>query len=160
MKKELILVLFIFVAALFRLLPHPPNFTPVTALALFSGVYFNNKTLSIGVPLIAMVLSDLYLGFYSISLWVYISFIAVSIFGIFYKKIKFKSIFISSLIFFIVSNFGVWVLGYPKTFDGFLLCYSLAIPFFGYSLIGDLFYSLVLKHSFNFTKEKWLTTVY
>lgn len=160
MKKELILVLFIFVAALFRLLPHPPNFAPVTALALFSGVYFNNKTLSIGVPLIAMILSDLYLGFYSISLWVYISFIAVSIFGIFYKKIKFKSIFISSLIFFIISNFGVWVLGYPKTFDGFLLCYSLAIPFFGYSLIGDLFYSLVLKHSFNFTKEKWLTTVY
>ena len=160
MKKELILVLFIFVAALFRLLPHPPNFAPVTALALFSGVYINNKTLSIGVPLIAMILSDLYLGFYSISLWVYISFIAVSIFGIFYKKIKFKSIFISSLIFFIISNFGVWVLGYPKTFDGFLLCYSLAIPFFGYSLIGDLFYSLVLKHSFNFTKEKWLTTVY
>ena len=160
MKKELILVLFIFVAALFRLIPHPPNFAPVTALALFSGVYFNNKTLSIGVPLIAMILSDLYLGFYSISLWVYISFIAVSIFGIFYKKIKFKSIFISSLIFFIVSNFGVWVLGYPKTFDGFLLCYSLAIPFFGYSLIGDLFYSLVLKHSFNFAKEKWLTTVY
>jgi hypothetical protein len=160
MKTNLILILFVGAAILFRFIPHPPNFAPITALALFSGVYFSNKILSILLPLLAMLISDMYLGFYPISIWVYISFVLVTIFGILYRRVKISSIFISSLIFFIVSNLGVWVLGYPKTLDGFILCYTLAIPFFGYSLLGDLFFSLVLKHSFNFVKVKWLTTVY
>jgi len=77
MRKELILVSFIFMAALLRLVPHLPNFAPVTALALFSGVYFNNRVLGLMVPIIAMLISDYFLGYYSISIWVYISFIFV-----------------------------------------------------------------------------------
>ena len=160
MKRQLILILFVFFAALLRVLPHPPNFAPVTALALFSGVYFSNRYLAIIVPILAMTLSDIVLGFYSISYWVYGSFILVTLFGMVAKSIKIKSIFISSLIFFFFSNLGVWILGYPKTLEGFILCYTLAIPFLTYSLLGDLFFSLVLKKSFNYVENRWLTTVY
>ena len=160
MKRQLILILFVFFAALLRVLPHPPNFAPVTALALFSGVYFSNRYLAIIVPILAMTLSDIVLGFYSISYWVYGSFILVTVFGMVAKSIKIKSIFISSLIFFFFSNLGVWILGYPKTLEGFILCYTLAIPFLTYSLLGDLFFSLVLKKSFNYVENRWLTTVY
>lgn len=160
MKRQLILILFVFFAALLRVLPHPPNFAPVTALALFSGVYFSNRYLAIIVPILAMTLSDIVLGFYSISYWVYGSFILVTVFGMVAKSIKIKSILISSLIFFFFSNLGVWILGYPKTLEGFILCYTLAIPFLTYSLLGDLFFSLVLKKSFNYVENRWLTTVY
>lgn len=160
MKRQLILILFVFFAVLLRVLPHPPNFAPVTALALFSGVYFSNRYLAIIVPILAMTLSDIVLGFYSISYWVYGSFILVTVFGMVAKSIKIKSILISSLIFFFFSNLGVWILGYPKTLEGFILCYTLAIPFLTYSLLGDLFFSLVLKKSFNYVENRWLTTVY
>ena len=160
MKREVVLVLFVVFAGILRVIPHPPNFAPVTALALFSGVYFRNKTLGILIPVTSMILSDLILGFYSISYWVYGSFILVSIFGMVFRKINFKSIVLSSLIFFFFSNLGVWVLGYPKTLEGFLTCYYLAIPFFGYSILGNLFYSVVLKNSLNYIENKWPTTSY
>jgi hypothetical protein len=159
MKKEFILVVFIFFAALLRLVPHPPNFAPVTALALFSGVYFTNRVLGLVVPIIAMLISDYFLGFYSISMWVYISFIFVTLYGMYSKQIKFKNILFSSVIFFIVSNFGVWLIGYPKSLEGLVLCYSMALPFFGYSLLGDFFYSLILKHSFGYVKNKWFIKI-
>ena len=63
-KKQLVIILFIAVAAIFRLLPHLPNATPIAAMALFSGVYFNNKKYAFIIPLLAMFLSDLFLGFY------------------------------------------------------------------------------------------------
>ena len=160
MKREGILILFVLFAALLRVIPHPPNFAPVTALALFSGVYFSNRFLGILIPILAMMLSDIVLGFYTISYWVYFSFILVSVFGILYSRINFKSIFTSSLIFFFFSNLGVWVIGYPKTIEGFIMCYTLAIPFLGYSVLGDLFFSLVLKNSFKYAERKWLTTIY
>lgn len=160
MKREFILVLFVLVAALIRIVPHPPNFAPITALALFSGVFFRNKVVGTIIPIAAMVISDIVLGFYSISLWVYGSFVLVTLFGIFAKTINTGTILTSSLIFFFFSNLGVWVLGYPKTIEGFILCYTLALPFLAYSLLGDFFFSLVLKNSFKFIESKWLTTVY
>ena len=60
----------------------------------------------------------------------------------------------SSLLFFIVTNFGVWLTGYPKTIEGFVLCYTLAIPFFINAIAGDLFFSYILKYSYSFTKYK------
>jgi hypothetical protein len=155
MKKiEGLVVLFVIVAVLFRLVPHPPNFTPVTSMALFSGVFFKRKYLSILVPLITMVVSDMFLGFYSISIWVYAGFILVTMLGWITKQIQLHSVLLSSLIFFIVSNFGVWVLGYEHTLNGLVACYILAIPFFGYSLVGDLFWSFTLSKSFTTIKNK------
>ena len=155
-KKQNLLIAFILIAVCFRLIPHPPNFTPVTSLALFSGIMFQRKWLSILVPIVAMLLSDLVLGFEMISLWVYAAFMLVTISGWVLKQMNVKSILVSSMIFFIVSNFGAWVLGYPHTIEGLLMCYTLAIPFFGYSIIGDLCWGLLIKQSYKFVENKVL----
>ena len=146
--------MFVLLAVFVRLAPHPPNFTPITALALFGATTFTNRVLGTLLPLIALAISDLYLGFYSISIWVYSSFLAISLLGHYWKTIKTKNILMSSLLFFIVTNFGVWLTGYPKTIEGFVLCYTLAIPFFINAIAGDLFFSYILKYSYSFTKYK------
>ena len=155
-KKENLLMIFILIAVWFRLIPHPPNVTPITSLALFSGLMFQKRWLSIFVPLIAMLLSDMILGFGMISIWVYAAFILVTMSGWLLNKMNVKSILLSSMIFFIVSNFGVWVLGYPHTIEGLLMCYTMAIPFFGYSIIGDLSWGLLIKESYKFVENKIL----
>jgi hypothetical protein len=152
--KELITLMFVVLAVFVRLAPHPPNFTPIVALALFGATTFSNRVLGTLLPLIAMAISDIYLGFYSISIWVYGSFLAISLLGHYWKTVKTKNILMSSLIFFIVTNFGVWLTGYPKTIEGFVLCYTLAIPFFINAIAGDLFFSYILKYSYSFTKYK------
>ncbi len=143
-KNENFLIGFVLLAVWFRLIPHPPNVAPITALALFSGASFRNKWFSIVFPLIAMVLSDIVLGFSTISFWVYSAFMLITMFAWIVKELKWTSVLISSLIFFIVSNFGVWVLSYPHTIEGLITCYTIAIPFFGYSILGDMAWSLIL----------------
>ena len=155
-QKENLIIFFIMIAVWFRLIPHLPNFTPVTSLALFSGLFLKRKWLSIGIPLIAMMLSDLVLGFSSISMWVYLGFASITMIGWFLDKMNTKSILLSSLIFFIISNFGVWVLGYPHTIEGLVMCYTLAIPFFGHSIIGDLFWGYTFKYSYKLLENKIL----
>ena len=155
-QKENLIILFILISVWFRLIPHLPNFTPVTSLALFSGLMLKRKWLSISIPLVAMMLSDLVLGFSSISIWVYLGFVLVTIIGWFLNKMNIKSILLSSLIFFIISNFGVWMLDYSHTFEGLIMCYTLAIPFFGYSIMGDLFWGLTFKYSYKLLESKIL----
>jgi hypothetical protein len=155
-KKQNLLVIFILIAIWFRLIPHPPNVTPITSLALFSGLMFQKRWLSILVPLVAMFISDMVLGFGMISLWVYSAFIMITMLGWFLNQMNVKSIFLSSLVFFIVSNFGVWFMDYPHTIEGLIMCYTLAIPFFGYSIVGDLFWGFVIKYSYKLTENRFL----
>ena len=155
-KTQVILIVFIVVAALFRLVPHLPNFTPITAMALFSGVYFSNKKFAFIIPILAMLLSDIVLGFSSISLFVYAAFILVTLIGQLSKKMSIVTVLLSSIAFFIVTNFGVWLLYYPKTLNGFLECYTLAIPFFRNSLLGDFFYAAVLYFGFLVVNKTYL----
>ena len=112
-KKQLVIILFIVVAAMFRLMPHFPNVTPITAMALFSGVYLTNKKLAFIIPILAMFISDLFLGFSSITLFVYAAFILVSYIGISSKKVSIKTILLSSIGFFIITNFGHWLIVFP-----------------------------------------------
>ena len=140
-KKQLVIVSIIIIAAVLRLLPHLPNVTPITAMALFSGVYFTNKRYAFLIPLLAMFISDIYLGFSWISLFVYAGFVLVGYIGYTSKKIRFTTILLGSVSFFVITNFGVWLIGYPKTIDGLVECYTLAIPFFRNSLLGDFFYA-------------------
>ena len=153
-KRELLLIGFVILVVLVRLIPHPPNFTPIIALALFGGSTFKNKWIGILLPIMAMIISDLYLGFYSISTWVYGSLLLISILGTVWREIKITNIFISSLIFFTITNFGVWLSGYPKTIEGFLLCYTMALPFFINSILGTVFFSYLLKYSFRYSENK------
>lgn len=148
---------FILAAAMSRLLPHLPNFTPIAALGLFGGVYFDKKFATI-VPLAALVISDYVIGFHSLIGWVYGSFLAISLMGMWLKNHKSAgtiawSTLAGSVLFFIVTNFGVWVSGYyPHTVDGFIACYVAAIPFFRNTLAGDFFYVTVLFGSYELVR--------
>ncbi len=129
-KKETVLISFIIVAVLVRLLPHPPNVAPITAVALFAGTHFNRRHWAILMPIFAMLVTDFFLGFSMISPIVYLAFVSVTALGFVIKKMNIGSVLLSSLLFFLVTNLGVWFLHYPLTTEGFMTCFTLAIPFF------------------------------
>jgi hypothetical protein len=141
------------IALLTRLLPHPPNFAPITSIALFTGVHFLNKRLAIFIPLLCMFLTDLYIGIHSLMPIIYLSFVMISILGMKAKSISLGVVLSASTLFFIVSNLGVWYFYYPHSWAGLSSCFILAIPFFVYSLMGDLFYTSILQFSFNKLKQ-------
>lgn len=149
--RFVLIVLVIFGAALLRVLPHPPNFTPVAAVALFGGAVLADKRWAIGIPLLAMVASDWIIGFHSLAPLVYLSFIAMVFMGaVLTERRRLVPIAAmgcaASAFFFVVSNFGVWALGtlYPRTFEGLVACYVAALPFFQNTLLGTLIYSALL----------------
>ena len=152
-KKQLIVCTIILFAALTRLLPHPPNFTPMTAIALFGGVYFTRKLNAYLTPILIMVLSDIFLGFYTISIFVYLSYLIIVYIGVRSKKISFLNIFSSSIIFFILSNLGVWLIGYPKSWNSLVECYVVAIPFFRNSIFGDFFFTILFVAFYEISKK-------
>ena len=158
-NKKHFVVGIIIVAILSRLIPHPPNFTPVTAVALFSIINFKNKYIGLSIPIVCLLISDLIIGISLINLFVYLSFIVISGVGYIFGKINLKSILLSSLIFFLVTNFGVWLIGYPNTIEGFIACYVAALPFFGWTIAGDLFYSYSAKFSLNFFERKYVSNL-
>ncbi|MGA9364424.1 MAG: DUF6580 family putative transport protein [Bacteroidota bacterium] len=145
----LLAVLLIAFAALSRFVPHPENFTPIAAMALFGGVYFG-KRYAFVVPLVAMVVSDYFIGFHNTVPYVYGSFVLAGLIGIWLKNHKSVGWIVgasltSSVLFFVVTNFGVWVTGgYPQNFGGLVECYIAAIPFFRNTVLGDLLYVGVL----------------
>jgi hypothetical protein len=143
------------VAAALRLVPHPPNFTPIGAMALFSGAYLGRRGLAFVAPLGALLLSDAVLGFYS-GMWV--TYLAVALIVLLGSAALSRvtvprvggAALASSVLFFQVSNLGVWALSgmYPLTVSGFAACYVAAIPFFQNTLAGDLFYTALLFGGF------------
>ena len=139
-------VLIIGIAAVLRLVPHPANVAPIAAMALFGGAYLN-KRYALIVPLVAMFLSDLFLGFHQTMPFVYGSFVLIGLLGLWLRK--HKSIptvllagIISSTFFFLITNFGVWLTGtiYAKSFSGLLSAYTMGLPFYRNTLLGDLGY--------------------
>jgi hypothetical protein len=139
-------LLVILIAVLMRLVPHLPNFTPIAAMALFGGVYLNKKY-AFAIPLLAMFISDIFLGFHATMPYVYGSFILTGMIGLWLKNHKSAknlvcASLISSILFFLITNFGVWAGGwYPKTLSGLLESYIMGIPFFKNTVLGDLCYS-------------------
>ena len=160
--KFLVITGMIFAGAVLRLLPHYPNFTPIAAMALFGGAYVTNKKLSFVIPFAAMILSDLILGFHSTMWAVYLSFALIVVIGFSLReKKRVSNIFLasvsSSVLFFIITNFAVWLTGsmYPMTFTGLGECFAAAIPFFSPTAIGDLFYVGVFFGAFEFARTKF-----
>ncbi len=160
--RFLVLCAMIAAAAFTRLIPHLPNFTAVGAMALFGGAYFINKKLAFAVPLIAMFLTDLILGFHSTILSVYIAFALIVVIGMtMIQKKKASNIVLASLTaavsFFLITNFAFWLTGvlYPLTAAGLAECYIAAIPFFGYTLVGNLFYAGAMFGLFELAKVKF-----
>ncbi|MEX2140661.1 MAG: DUF6580 family putative transport protein [Pirellulales bacterium] len=150
-------------AATVRLIPHPPNFTPLAAMALFGGAHFADKRAAFAVPLMAMYASDLFLGFFVYDFgWfhgsmpvIYGSFAVVVCLGLMIRAqrtpLAIGAAAVSgSLLFFVATNFAVWLAGalYPRTFEGLFACYVAAIPFFWNTLAGDALYTFVLFGGF------------
>jgi hypothetical protein len=145
----------IVLAAALRLVPHPPNFSPIGAMALFSGAYLGRRGMAFVAPLGAMVLSDLVLGFYSavwitysaVALIVLIGWLALSRVSV--VRLGMAAV-ASSVVFFLVSNFGTWAVGgmYPHSLAGLAACYVAAIPFYQNTVAGDLFYTTLLFGGF------------
>ena len=154
-SRILTLLSAILAAAALRLVPHPPNFSPIDAMALFSGAYFGRRVLAFAAPLGAMLLSDLFLGFYS-GMWVtYLAIGLVVLVGsLALRRVSVLRLGVaalaSSVVFFLVSNFGTWALSgmYAHTAAGLAACYVAAIPFFQNTLAGDLFYATLLFGGF------------
>ena len=147
-KEEIFPISLILILTFSRLIPHPPNFTPIIAIAIMSGYFFRNIYLSLFVMLFSMLLADVFIGFYYNMIFVYLTlFLITFIFFNISNKINSKNLLIcsltGSLIFFIFSNFGVWFLGslYEKSLTGLVECYILAIPFFLNTLLSTIFFS-------------------
>ena len=157
MTRLVVLLSAIAAAAALRLLPHPPNFSPIDAMALFSGAYLGRRTISLALtaPLTAMLMSDSVLGFYS-GFWItYLAVAAIVLIGS--LALSRRSVvriglaaLAGAITFFLVSNFGTWALSgmYAHTSAGLAACYVAAIPFFQNTLAGDLFYATILFGGF------------
>lgn len=137
-------------AALYRLIPHPPNVAPVAAMALFAGAYFKDWKLALLSPLIVMLASDLILGFHGAMLYVYGGMLLTVVIGFSLRKEQSaKSVVIASLgataSFFLITNFGAWLANplYPQNAAGLLQSYMAGVPFMHYSVLGDLLFTAI-----------------
>ena len=141
--------LFIVLGVLSRLLPHPPNFSPIAMMALFSGTYLSKKQ-ALTIPLLIMIVSDIFIGLHGLIWWTWGSFLLIGLIGVWLKKrlgllVAAGKAFVSSVIFFLITNFGVWVSTnwYPHTFKGLVDCFVAAVPFFRNTLTSDFCYFLI-----------------
>ncbi|MBI5123401.1 hypothetical protein HZA75_06105 [Candidatus Roizmanbacteria bacterium] len=154
-QKLISYIVIILLAVIVRLIPHPPNFAPIGGLALFSGANFKKKS-ALLIPLAAMFVSDIFLGFHKTIPYVYVSFIIIALIGRLIKSNKWQSLLkaslISSVLFFLITNFGVWATGsmYQKNLSGLMQSYAFGIPFFRNTLTSDLFYTFSFFYGYRF----------
>ena len=168
-----VIILLMVVAAFSRVIPHPINFAPVGAMALFGGAYLQDKKWAFFAPLLALWVSDViinyliydqlvwfYQGFY----WVYGAFSLITLLGVLCLKSTgvyklFGVTVTASFIFFIISNFGVWYSfgnpSFPPTMHGLWKCYMVGLPYLWNTLFGDLFYAGVLFGSIGWVTRRF-----
>ncbi len=150
--KLYVVIVMIVTGAMMRLIPHWPNFTPIAAIALFGGTFMKRKDLAFLIPVAAMLLSDLIIGFHSTMLPVYLSFIAIVVFGLILQRRltvvnALSASLAASVLFYLVTNFASWTSGlmpYPMNASGLMQSYIAGLPFLFNGLLGDLFYTSVL----------------
>ena len=141
--------------SLFRFIPHPPNVTPITAMALFAGAFFVNRKLAFIVPLAAMILSDLVLEFHSTVWYVYAGVMIAVLIGSALNQISVYKVgvaaFVASITFFLITNFGAWLHHdmYTQNFSGLLQAYVAGLPFLRNSLIANLLFSYLVFFGFS-----------
>ena len=150
-KYKLLAVATLVALAFFRLIPHPPNFTPILAISVFAGIKFKDNLFSYLVPVSAMLVSDAIIGFHNGMIIIYLAIVLSAFIARKFNTIN-TSVLSSSILFFLITNFQVWIMSssYPKSLFGILECYTLAIPFFGMTLLSTFFFSYVLFYGFAF----------
>src|SRR5437588_4263547 len=162
--RLLLALAMVIVAAALRIAPHPWNFTPVGAMALFSGAVIKDRRLAFAFPVLALLAGDLFVGFYKpgLMVMVYASFLLSVLIG---RSLENRRAFLriagatvlGSLQFFLVTNFAVWWLlnSYPKTASGLAACYLAGIPFFWNTLTGDAFYAALLFGAYALAERRF-----
>ena len=159
-KNYILPIGLILILSFSRLIPHPYNFTPILAAGVFSGFYFRQFFLGWFVIIFSMFIGDLLIGFHATMFFTYIALVVPVALGIFMKRFKFNAIVVTSLIssiaFFLTTNFGAWLVldMYEKNFAGLINSYVLAIPFFHNTLISTFIYLLLTKVLFDFLNKK------
>ena len=152
MKNDLMIpIIMMTLLVISRMISDIPNFTATIALIMFTSYIIRDKFLSVLVILVSQIISDLYIGIYSSMFFVYGAYVFIALLSpIIMNKLSFKSVLISSLvtptIFYIVSNFGVWITGstYPLSLDGLIMCYVAGIPFFDETLLSTVVFSVTI----------------
>ncbi len=156
-RKKILAVLVILILVFFRLIPHPPNFTPILAISVFSGIKFKSNLFSYFVPVLAMFLSDVIIGFHSGMYLTYATLIIAAAVSKRFNNIN-SAALSSSFLFFLITNFHVWVISstYPKTLLGIIECYTLALPFFAMTLLSTFFFTYSLFYGFSYLSSMHL----
>jgi hypothetical protein len=160
--KQLIICLGIFLSlALSRFIPHPPNFTSLIALSFYVPVIFGLRY--IPIVIFSFIITDLVIGYHSGTHWTWGSVLIIGLLSKYFLKnflTRISGAFSGAIVFFIITNFGVWLTGaYGLTIEGLINCYILAIPFFGYTAISTLLFStaiegyFIFKNYFNFQNK-------
>ena len=143
--------------AMSRFIPHPPNFTSLLALSFYVPVLFGLRY--IPVLLISFVITDLFIGYHSGTHWTWGSVLVIGLMSQYFSKninLRLVGSLFGAFIFFLITNFGVWTSGmYSLTVNGLVECYTLAIPFFTYSLISTILFSLLIETGYKIYKIKF-----
>jgi len=166
LNKLILPIVIIFALSLTRIIPHPSNFTPILAVGIFAGFYFKQFYLSLFVIILSMFVGDLFLGFHNTMLFTYFSLAIVVLIGMYIKNLNLKETLVSSTLssvcFFLITNFGSWITleMYEKSFSGLLQSYVMAIPFFHNTLISTIIYLIVLKFLYDLAVKKKFFKLY
>ena len=153
-NKFFYLLFFGIILALSRIIPHPPNFTPILASAIMAPVLIKDRWFGIAIPILAMFISDVVIGFYSYQFVIYSSILAIALVAPMRKNYARLGIMAigGSVWFFITTNFAEWIIWdyYPKTIEGLITCYTLALPFFKNTLISTCLFTALLTFSIKY----------
>ena len=149
MKNKLFyLIFFSLVLALSRIIPHPPNFTPILASSIMGPLLIKDRFFGAAIPIFAMFISDIIIGFHPYQFVIYLTILSISLISPMKKKYLLLSLvaILASFWFFLTTNFAVWIIWdfYPKTYEGLIYCYTLALPFFKNTLISTVFFTLII----------------
>ena len=162
MKNKLFyLVFFGIILALTRIIPHPFNFTPILASAIMAPLLIKDRWFGIAIPIVAMFISDIIIGFYYWQFVVYFTIFTIALVSPMHKNYTRLGIMSvgGSVWFFIVTNFAVWIIypyepgnmySYPKTFEGLITCYIAALPFFKNTLISTCLFTGLIAISIKY----------
>ena len=157
MKLTLTSISIFLALAMSRFIPHPPNFTSLLALSFYVPVLFGLRYMP--VLLISFVITDLVIGYHFGTHWTWGSVLVIGLMSQYFSKninLRLVGSLFGAFIFFLITNFGVWTSGiYSLTFNGLVECYTLAIPFFTYSLISTILFSLLIETGYKIYKIKF-----
>lgn len=149
MPRFLLATLLVVLGVVCRVVPHPLNFAPIGAIALFAGATYTSRRAAILVPLVTMFIGDLFIGLHSLMPVIYATYALIAVIGMLLRERRTSPIHVaggatlSAVLFFAITNFAVWLTLYPRTADGFVQCYLNAIPFFDRTLMSDLVFSAI-----------------